>query len=60
MKFNGREMPDWQQQVWGAKEKIYRETEGKSFGEYLANIRKGAEAFRAEGRLQHPAPRGTR
>lgn len=48
MKFEGREMQDWQQQVWDAKEKIYRQTKGKSFQEYLANIRKGAKAFREE------------
>lgn len=48
MKFEGREMQDWQQQVWDAKEKIYQQTKGKSFQEYLANIRKGAKAFREE------------
>lgn len=51
MKFRGREMKDWQQQVWDAKEKIYQETRDQSFEDYLAYIRKGAEAFLTEGRL---------
>jgi len=56
MKFEGRDLPDWQQQVWDAKENIYQATKGKSFQEYLANIRKGAEAFRSGEDIQHAAP----
>lgn len=52
MRFRGKEMPDWQEQVWDAKEKIYQQTKGKSFAEYLGNIRRGAHAFRAEGQRQ--------
>jgi len=49
MKYKDRQLVDWQQQVWDAKEKVYQETKGKSFQEYLANIRQGAKAFRTEG-----------
>ena len=56
MKFEGKEIQDWQEQVWEAKEKIYRETKGKSFHEYLAYIRMGAEMFQAEGRAQEQTP----
>ena len=52
MKYRGREMTDWQRQVWDAKETIYQETKGKSFREYLENVRKGADAFRAEGQTR--------
>ena len=59
MRFRGREIADWQQQVWDAKERIYQETKGKSFREYLEHIRKGADAFRAEGKTRHPTQRAT-
>ena len=49
MRFRGRQLADWQQQVWDAKEKVYQETKGKSFQEYLANVRQGAKAFRTQG-----------
>ena len=48
MKFNGRELEDWQEQVWNAKKKIRKELKNCSFEEYLQNIRQGAEAFRSE------------
>ena len=54
MRFKGRQMPDWQQQVWDAKDRIYQGTKGKSFREYLKDIRRGADAFRAEGQTRHP------
>ena len=54
MKFDGRELAEWQQQVWDAKETIYQQTKGKSFREYLENIRKGADAFRVEGQIHLP------
>ena len=59
MRFRGREMADWQQQVWDAKQRIYQQTKGRSFREYLENVRKGAEAFRAEGQTRHPAQGAT-
>lgn len=58
MKFKGREMKDWQEQVWDAKEKIYQATKGKSFQEYLAYIREGAQAFIAD-RHQRPGRSGS-
>ena len=51
MRFRGRELGDWQEQVWDAKKKVYEETKDKTFQEYLAHVREGARAFLAEGRL---------
>ncbi|MBN1943923.1 MAG: hypothetical protein JW849_11575 [Phycisphaerae bacterium] len=47
MKFKGRELEDWQKQVWDAKKKIREELKDCDFKEYLKNIRQGAEAFRS-------------
>jgi hypothetical protein len=52
MIFKGRNLRDWQEQVWDAKEKIYQETKSMSFKEYLNYIQKGASAFLKEGRLE--------
>lgn len=45
MRFKGRVMKDWQEQVWEAKEKIYLETKNMDFKSYLDYIRKGASDF---------------
>jgi len=41
MIFNGRNLKDWQEQVWDAKEKIYQETKNMSFKEYMGYIQNG-------------------
>lgn len=48
MKFEGRELKDWQEQVWDAKRRIYERTKDQGFEAYLEDIREGARAFRAE------------
>ena len=40
MLFKGRELKDWQEQVWDAKRKIYQETMHMDFTEYLKYIHK--------------------
>ena len=52
MIFKRKNLKDWQEQVWEAKEKIYQETEGMNFKEYLSYIHQGAERFLAEGDLK--------
>jgi hypothetical protein len=52
MIFNGRNLMDWQEQVWNAKEKIYQETKNMSFKEYLNYIHNGVSSFLEEGNLE--------
>ncbi|MCK4614558.1 MAG: hypothetical protein KAU14_07135 [Thermoplasmata archaeon] len=59
MIFKGRNLKDWQEQVWEAKENIYQETKDMGFNEYLNHISKGASAFLKEGALKkQPLPNG--
>ncbi|PIU68130.1 MAG: hypothetical protein COS84_01665 [Armatimonadetes bacterium CG07_land_8_20_14_0_80_40_9] len=60
MIFKGKNLKDWQEQVWEAKEKIYQETKDMSFKEYLNYISKGASVFLGEGGLKkQPLPNGS-
>ncbi len=52
MRFESRDMKDWQEQVWESKEKIYQETKDMNFKEYLDYIYKGASFFLKEGNLK--------
>ncbi len=59
MIFNGRNLKDWQEQVWDAKEKIYQDTKDMSFKEYLNYIQSGVSSFLEEDELEkQPLPTG--
>lgn len=59
MIFNGRNLKDWQEQVWDAKEKIYQETKDMSFKEYLDYIQDGVSSFLEKYNLEkQPLPTG--